>query len=95
MAKVVMLQLGVSRSPDCHILMQWTRVAKDIVPEDLNFSSNNSAPVQHIGTGWVALDAARILTEGDLDAETFEIATKHMSRVFMEITKYKKLKRTK
>lgn len=69
----VMLQLGIPRIPDRHVLNRWTRVAKDAVPEDLNFFANNSAPVQTMTYRHrlLASDAARIITEGDYDAETF------------------------
>jgi hypothetical protein len=36
----------------------------------------------------------KTLTEGDYDAETFEIATKHLNRAFLEIADYKKQKET-
>ena len=74
--------------------MRWTRVAKDIVPKDLNFFSNDSAPVQNLTyrNMLLDLDAARILTEGYFDADTSETATKHMNQEFMEVGEYKILK---
>ena len=79
-----MIQLGISRIPDRHVLIRWTRVAKDVFPQDLNFFGSTSAPVQILTYRHrlLASSAARILTEGDYDAETFEIATKHINRAF-------------
>ena len=39
----------------------------------------------------LAAGAPRMITEGDYDTETFEIATKDMNRAFMEIEEYKKI----
>lgn len=93
----VMLQLGISRIPDRHIMIRWTRIARDTVPEEMNFYPTEAAPVQPSLTyrhRLLAAIAALMVTEGDHDAETFEIATKHMHRAFMEIADYRKLKQS-
>jgi hypothetical protein len=78
-----MLHLGVSRIPDRHIMNRWTRVERDMVPEDLHFYHTTSKTMQQPLTyrnRLLTSDAARSVTEGDYNAETFEIATKHMNR---------------
>ncbi|RLN38640.1 hypothetical protein C2845_PM01G34390 [Panicum miliaceum] len=42
----VMLQLAVSRIPDRHIMNRWTRVAMEMVPDDINFYPAASASMQ-------------------------------------------------
>ncbi|WVZ50885.1 hypothetical protein U9M48_002092 [Paspalum notatum var. saurae] len=90
----VMLKIGTSRIPDCHIMDRWTKVARENVPEDINYYKVDSVPTQTLTyrRRLLAANAARIVTEGDHDAETFEIATKHMHRAFLEIADYMKLK---
>lgn len=39
----VMLQLGISRIPDRHIMIRWTRLARDIIPKEINFCHADSA----------------------------------------------------
>jgi hypothetical protein len=86
-----MLQIGISRIPDRHIMNRWTRVARDVLPDEMNFYHSESLPVQTLTYRHrlLAASATRIVTEGDHDAETFEIATKHMDRAFMEIEDYR------
>lgn len=89
-----MLQLGISRIPDRHVMIRWTRIARDVVPDDINFYHADTTPMPSLTYRHRLLtaDASRMVTEGDYDAETFEIATKHMRRAFMEIADYRKLK---
>jgi hypothetical protein len=89
-----MLQIGISRIPDRHIMNRWTRVARDILPDEMNFYQSESLPAPALTYRHRLLSASaeRIVTEGDHDAETFEIATKHMNRAFMEIADYMKMK---
>ena len=65
-----------------------------MVPNDINFYPAASSSMQQTLTyrhRLLAAGAPRMITEGDYDTETFEIATKDMNRAFMEIEEYKKI----
>ena len=86
----VMLQLG--------IMIRWTTIARDIIPEEINFYHADTGAMPCLTYRHRLLtpsaSASRIVMEGDYDAETFEIATKHMHWAFMEIADYMKLRAT-
>lgn len=71
-------------------------MAREGLPPEMNFYRAESFPVQMLmyRHRLLAASAARIVAEGYRDAETFEIATKHMNRAFMEIEDYLKAKGT-
>ncbi|KAF0889435.1 hypothetical protein E2562_024500, partial [Oryza meyeriana var. granulata] len=87
--KQVMLHLGVCSIPETHIVMRWTKKARDSVPTHLaNYLDDGGiAQAKTFRRNVLQSTANEIVKIGDADNQTFEIVLRYLGEAKKEIAK--------
>lgn len=85
----VFIQIGVREIPAFHIMLRWTRHARDIIPMNLrvNCCSTTVENMKLMQNSLLYGKALRVCSKGNLDFETYEIVMKYLQLAENEVDK--------
>ncbi|KAL6609415.1 hypothetical protein ACP70R_039384 [Stipagrostis hirtigluma subsp. patula] len=83
----VMIQFGVGKIPECHIIRRWTRNARDIdehLLADVSFDRRDAVTNQ-LRQSLLFVNALEVVRAGDKDPEAADIIMKHLANAKREV----------